>query len=424
MFLISFIRLILHRHYSSTIEISQHPFDVCVAPKTPNLWLSRIGDIGTLLLSDISISQLQEIALVRYLSTQCIAFAVSLTKEILRRIQSSTTAISYFVRGLLLPHISGFFPSPSLLLQYQEMKIETVKSSSSKFVKDQLAPLLGLDQLIISLLDPTKFDQESTHPNIISQLIDTLKLSIIPFLSFLRSSSSPLPPLQSPLHSISLCVHLLNKSLKMKDSRHRNESFWMALSSINELFQAIKPLDLTVDSSSDSAVVSHLHTLLEYLSRILIGIGKMKVDQIQKFEKSETKFLFSQIRSINFSSPMVIPNASTNTGDYTIGIWIKIPVSYYHQISQYEHTSNVETESSVTGNLSREHSLNIPSNALKIHLLSRVPEAGEIDMTSLFLVNFDLYLVFLHHFILRRIVQLHHVHLVSFYSHFQIILLD
>jgi hypothetical protein len=390
-----------------------------MTPKTSNLWLSHIGDIGTLLLSHLSISQLQDVALVKYLSTQCVIFAISLTKEILQHLESSPTAISYFVRGLLLPHITGFFSSPSSLLRYQEMKRQTIESSlspSSSSSSDFMSPLLGLDQLIMSLLTSTKLVQSS--PELISQFIDALKLSIIPFLSLLKSSSSfpssssslslSLPPLQSPLHSLNLCVNLLNNILNIENFTQRNELFWMtAFTSIHEFFHTIKPLDLTVTTTSTSTstttnaiVVSHLLTLMEYLSRTLHGIGQMKISQIQNFIKTETKFLFSQIRSLNFSSPLVIPNASTQTGDYTIGIWIKIPVFYYQQIIQYEENpGNVDnrektkgkgetSRSAVTSTPCEEQIKGenmFPSNALKTHLLSRVPEAGEIDMTSLFL---------------------------------------
>jgi hypothetical protein len=380
------------RFASSVVDISQNLLSIQVTPHTPTRWLSQIGDLGTLLLGTLSVNQLQEISLIKYLCSSCLTYAVTLTKNILQQIEFSDQSISYFVRGLLLPHVSvsGLFSSTTSLVRFQEVEISQSFQNSIDWKQQQgpFVSLVLLDQQISSLLkSPNLSIKVALSTTLISQLIDTLKLSTLPLLSLKKLDV--FPPLQSPLHSLSLYVALFQQILEESDSLTRDRSFWSILTSISDFFHSMQPLELATMKWTNALVVNNLQILLTYLSKTLRGLGQMKLEIIQQYEAAETKFLFSQIRSLNFSSPIVIPNASTNSGDYTVGIWLKIPVAYYQQLSQFEPcdtnpgTNPSLTTTTTTTILSGENA--IPRSAMKTHILSRVPEAGETDMTSLFL---------------------------------------
>jgi hypothetical protein len=344
-----------------------------------------------MVLGNLSVNQLQEITLVRYLCSNCLAYAVTLTTKIIEQIEFSECSISYFARGLLLPHVSGLFSLTNSLVKFQEVEISKSFGNSAKWEQEGAAflPLVLLDQQIISLLNSFDPAIKSALPTtLISQLIETLKLSTLPMLSLHKSNA--FPPLQSPIHCLSLFVHLFQQLLQQADPLSREKSFWAILTSISDFFKSIKPLELATGKWTNAPVLNNLQILLTHLSVTLRGLGKMKLLVVHQYEATETKFLFSQIRSLNFSSPIVIPNASTSSGDYTIGLWLKIPASYHQQLSQFEQVENpildpnsplasVPTATVLSGeNI-------IPPSAMKTHILSRVPEAGETDMTSLFL---------------------------------------
>lgn len=306
--------------------------------------------------------------MVHYLCVNCITSAVTLTKDILCRLRSSIFALSYFVRSLILPHISGLFSSPSLLIRYSEFSPTKVAPEKD----DHLKSLKQLDEQIVSILSSTILEQYDLSV-LSSQLVDSLKLSSLPLIAMHKSNVL----FQSPTSAIFLFVNLFRTLLKYKDSQRRNRMFWVSLKSFSDFLSSMQPLQFC--AIFEPTFLNHLHFLLDCLAVTIQGLGRMKVCRIREFDSSESKFLFSQIRSVNFSSPIVIPNASTSTGDYSIGIWLKIPQTYYQQICKFEVT--IDGSSS---NPSCTH--NFPPNSIKTHILSRVPEAGDIDMTSLFQV--------------------------------------
>ena len=329
----------------------------------------------------------------------------------------SELATSYFIRGLFLPHISGIYTSPSPILRFQELSLIQVeeKEKESQLNNhnnnnnnnnieinqkvDQLRYLYTLDKQIYSLLDKYSLKKLfcsiesnislSVRLSLISQLLDTLKLSTLSILAAQRNEFLLTNPLQTPVSCLHFFVGMLKEIYCVTDQEKKDQYFWMILNSLTEFFQVLKPFDHICDHTNNSIeILKNCENLLGYICTSLDGLVKMKMERIKTLERTETKYLFSQIRNINYSSPIVIPNASTNSGHYTIGFWMKIPKDYYQQFSNSEQIEETNKNIIISGEK------DIPPDAIKTHILSRVPEAGEIDMTSLFRVSRKKWFIF------------------------------
>ena len=372
-------------------------------------------DIGTILYGRLSFSRLEELAVVAHIGRMTTSFASALCSETLHRLSCSRNASIYFIESLQVDEC-GFwstgmrqgrncsldaFNGPNR----ENIICETTTSPDpplSNELEGLKSVILRLDSNINNIMNSIQEnlasgsgssdgdDDDVDSLTLISPLIDTLKLCITSLLGkentigSLKGVEGQLR-LKSPTTGFCLLLEALFAVCNEKESSKRDAKFWAAIASLSEYFYSTKSVDFfgekAVESSidavgrmSNSNVLRLSCDVLCIFSNTIHGLCDMKVNLIKSCESTSTQLLLQQIRKINYSSPVVIPNSSTKQGNYNLGFWIKIPSNY----SQSSESRPAEKGSEENGRFS----------GIKTHILSRVPEAGEVDMTSLFKVSY------------------------------------
>lgn len=118
-------------------------------------------------------------------------------------------------------------------------------------------------------------------------------------------------------------------------------------------------------SSVSSNNVHNLFIMLEQCTNIFLSYFDNMYTILSNCVIKNTKLLHSYIRRIKYVSPVIIPNVFTPDGNYAIEFWMFVP-STLHILPSNKISND--------------------KNARKVHILSRVTEAGELDLPKLFQV--------------------------------------
>jgi hypothetical protein len=396
--------LIRYRGYSVTEDIQldlEKTFpDYPTFGSPASEYLMVVSDIGTVLFGDLSVSRLEEMAVVAHICDRNACFAAQLCSESLNLLSCSDSACFYFIDGMQIEGAgSGMSKTKSEKEpQYGDSKhlylggiAPRSKSQYFKEVDSNIGDInrtmLVFDENIESLIKAVKknYDDDASLRDasplllMIPSLIDALSLGIS---TSLRRQNIPFNSqhnmrLKSPASGFGIFMDIIFTICGSPTSPSRDSKFWAAMTAFGQFMAVTKSMEFVgSDESDDLSHQSNLEILemssdvLYVLSRIIHGLCDMKVKLLRTCKSTQTTVLLSQIRSIDFTSPVVIPNSSTEQGNYNLGFWIKIPVGYCDSRRKTGNgTGNGET-----------------NECIKTHILSRVPEAGEVDMNSLFKV--------------------------------------
>lgn len=359
-------------------------------------YLTMVSDVGTILFGDLSVSRLEEISVVAHICDRNTCFAAELCSEALTLLSCSESASLYFVDGL---QIEGLGPTMSKIKNekdHQSISPTLVKSGDRKgeiFTGLEVnegsitQAIVALDDTVDTLVKSVKrsycrdsSNEASESLLMIPSLIEALNLGICTSLRrhSLRIGSSQKLQLKSPASGFAAFMDIIFSICGSPTSLERDTKFWGALAAFGQFMVASKSLGFVcLCEGDDSKHQSDLEMLelssdvLYVLSRVIHGLCDMKMKLLRNCKSTKTNIILPQIRPVDFSSPVVLPNSSTEQGNYNLGFWIKIPTG--HCDAQHQNAkANAETLQS--------------QGCVKTHILSRVPEAGEVDMNSLFKV--------------------------------------
>lgn len=393
-----------------------YPSDPKESPPLTEFLLAA-SDLGTLLYGNLSVSRWEEIAVVTRVRRRSECFAADLCLEALNLLSCSPDAMLYFIDGLQADGTTGealtskHIVSNTSMGDMDEMcvlschrgrgtsKLSGYKNIGPSSHIDIKSALLDLDSAVESLIrsvDLSSFVdlqrrteafgcREETSLTIIPSLLDTLRFCMN--CVYTRQQEGDIPDLnirlQSPMMGFRVLMDALFAVCRDEECTSRSTKFWKVLSSLNHLLNSARCIDLLGDKSDKPHTMSNMdmlqlcNNLMCVLSSVVHGMCDIKVNLLRSCNETNTKMLLPQIRRINYASPVVISNSSTDTGNYNLGFWIRIPSSFCESLRS-DHSRWCRSNDSTLAP-KKPH-------CVKTHILSRVPEAGEVDMTSLFKV--------------------------------------
>ena len=318
-----------------------------------------------------------------------------------------------------LPHLKK---QSQVICSLDNCITEIFASISKKIFIDNANSTAGKANSKVTLASMTNIDSLDLQPVMLfPKLIDTLQFGIRSAIEDSTFRFNYLS-LASPLFGLSTLMNLLQSVCSDDKAQKKDEYFWKLTNLLRQYLFAAHNLQMTINDLSDlPAVASSLPPLsdnaslvntergldtlkncdhlMKIVENITSGLGDMRLAITKQCVATETKVYLPQIRVLDYSSPVIIPNTSTDFGNYSIGFWIKIPQGYNQPPSEQQKTAPVapggghsssssspeETSPVSPPPLSPRSNLQANSTQKRsTHILSRVPEAGEVDMFNLF----------------------------------------
>ena len=279
-------------------------------------------------------------------------FAETFVVDIFDKIASDLEFYKYFTNSVETGHdidiISVIYGKVD---RFVTEIIKTLGASSNIF--DQSLVLISdlLSLLVVTYALGSRFDQFYRFESPISFQ------AFLEALHYIFKPSSALSEVETGPREVSVMAS--HKKMSLLQSLLRN--FILIHRVQHNLLDSIRTTFVTVNSDP----VAANHSFLQSICGIFVPLGSMLKDQVSSFYKhlsfcknAGLKYLSSSIKPIELSSPSIIPNVFSPQGCFAIGFWLYIPSNYC--VSSAESTTN-----------------------RKIHILSRIPETGDINLVSL-----------------------------------------
>ena len=411
----------------------------------------NIADLSMVLLAETNVSVLERMCLIDHLCQRGAIYGVQICTETLSLLRDSKIALSYFAAGLEFPQFqsnSCRFNLSNICVHQKRLPIDpdswqwpsqhVATINKPPHLKKQSQVICSLDNCISEIFATISKDIFTDCPPVNMQgkvafaanlnmkcmdlrsvglfpkLIDTLRFVIrSAFEDFFHCNSLSLA---SPLLGFSTLMNLVNAvGVTKTTTLDKDQRNWSIILLLRQYVMSTYLLQMTINELSETPTISVLSSVSVTDNTSLVNtergietlrncndvinivenmsgeLGDMRFSITKQCIAADTKIYLPQIRLLEYSSPVIIPNTCTDFGNYAIGFWLRIPKGYKRNAdvqhdNQKQNVEEVEPKVESTGtNLSPRSNLKANSAVKQsTHILSRVPEAGDVDMFNLF----------------------------------------